>query len=95
GGERLLVFSEVYYPDWKLYVDEQEVPVFRVNYILRAAVVPAGEHTLRMSFEPKLYHDSNLISQYSFYLFVLVLLGLLAWGVVRELRKSQPDSKQA
>lgn len=95
AGDRLLVFSEVYYPDWKLYVDEKEVPVFRVNYILRAAVVPAGEHILRMSFEPKLYHDSNLISQYSFYLFVIVLLGLITLGVLRTTRKVKSESKES
>ena len=56
---KVAVFSEIYYPqDWHLYiVDEQgnnsvEIPIARVNYTLRAAVIPAGEHILRMEFKP-------------------------------------------
>lgn len=56
---KVAVFSEIYYPyDWHLYiVDEQgnnriEIPLARVNYTLRAAVIPAGEHKLRMEFKP-------------------------------------------
>lgn len=51
--DRVAVFSEIYYPDgWHLTVDGQEVPIGRVNYVLRAAVIPAGDHTLVMSFYP-------------------------------------------
>ena len=51
--DRVAVFSEIYYPDgWHLMVDGEEVPLGRVNYVLRAAVIPAGDHTLRMYFSP-------------------------------------------
>lgn len=51
--EKVAVFSEIYYPHgWHLYVDEQEVPLGRVNYTLRAATIPAGKHVLRMAFVP-------------------------------------------
>ena len=56
---KVAVFSEIYYPhDWHLYVVDQdgnnsiEIPLARVNYTLRAAVIPAGAHKLRMVFEP-------------------------------------------
>jgi hypothetical protein len=56
---KVAVFSEIYYPhDWHLYmVDKEgnnsvEIPLARVNYTLRAAVIPAGAHQLRMVFEP-------------------------------------------
>ena len=52
-NDRVAVFSEIYYPhDWHLYCDNQEIPLGRVNYVLRAAVIPAGKHTLRMEFTP-------------------------------------------
>ncbi len=52
-NERLAVFSEIYYPEgWHLYCDGKELPLGRVNYVLRAAVLPAGEHTLYMEFVP-------------------------------------------
>lgn len=56
---KVAVFSEIYYPyDWHLYLLDQdgnnsvEIPLARVNYTLRAAVIPAGAHQLRMVFQP-------------------------------------------
>ena len=56
---KVAVFSEIYYPhDWHLYLVDKdgnnsvELPLARVNYTLRAAVIPAGAHQLRMVFEP-------------------------------------------
>ena len=56
---KVAVFSEIYYPyDWHLYMtdtngeNEVEIPLARVNYTLRAAVIPAGNHKLRMEFKP-------------------------------------------
>ena len=52
--DRVAVFSEIYYPQgWHIYVDDQEIELGRVNYALRAAVIPAGEHTVRMEFVPE------------------------------------------
>ena len=52
-NERVAVFSEIYYPKgWHLYCDGKEIPLGRVNYTLRAAVLPAGSHTLHMEFVP-------------------------------------------
>ena len=53
ANDRVAVFSEIYYPEgWHLYIDGQEKPIGRVNYTLRAAVIPAGEHTITMQFVP-------------------------------------------
>ena len=56
---KVAVFSEIYYPhDWHLYLVDKdgnnsvEIPIARVNYALRAAVIPAGAYKLRMVFEP-------------------------------------------
>lgn len=51
GG--LMVCSEVYYPlGWKLYVDGEEAPMLRANFLFRAVSVPPGNHTVEMRFEP-------------------------------------------
>lgn len=53
ANERVAVFSEIYYPQgWHLYCDGKEIPLGRVNYTLRAAVLPSGQHTLHMEFIP-------------------------------------------
>ena len=55
---KVAVFSEIYYPyDWHLYIvnnngEKVELPIARVNYTLRAAVIPAGHHQLVMEFIP-------------------------------------------
>lgn len=52
--ERLLVFSEVYYPHgWTLTLDGVEQPIHRANYLLRSTVVPAGRHVIEMRFAPQ------------------------------------------
>lgn len=51
---RLFVASEVYYPaGWTASLDGEQVPIHRVDYLLRGVHVPAGEHTLVMRFEPR------------------------------------------
>lgn len=53
-ADRVAVFSEIYYPEgWHIYVDGEEKEIGRVNYALRAAVIPAGQHTIKMEFVPK------------------------------------------
>jgi hypothetical protein len=55
---KVAVFSEIYYPhDWHLYIvnnngEKMELPLARVNYTLRAAVIPAGHYQLVMEFRP-------------------------------------------
>ena len=50
---RLFVASEVYYPaGWNAYLNGEQVPIHRTNYLLRGVHVPEGEHTLEMRFEP-------------------------------------------
>ncbi len=53
ADDRVAIFSEIYYPeDWHLYIDGEEKEIGRANYVLRAAVIPAGEHTIKMKFVP-------------------------------------------
>ena len=45
------VLSDVYYPEgWCALLDGGEVPVTRVDYLLRGVEIPAGIHRLELSF---------------------------------------------
>lgn len=84
SGEQLAVFSEVYYPNgWTAYIDGEEMPHFRANWILRAMMVPAGEHSIEFKFQPKLYATGETISLASS---VLLLLLVVVYAVL-EVRK--------
>ena len=78
--EQLAVFSEVYYaPDWRAYIDGQPAEYFRVNYILRAMVIPAGEHKIEFRDEAPLMHKLDKIAVVFSILFVLAVAGSLVW----------------
>jgi hypothetical protein len=48
-----LVFSEVWYPGWRAWIDGVEVPVYQADLAFRAVFLPtAGQHTVTMRFEP-------------------------------------------
>lgn len=84
SSEQLAVFSEVYYPSgWTAYIDGQPAEYFRANWILRAMVVPAGNHKIEFKFAPKLYSTGETISYISS---ILLLLLIVAYGVF-EIRK--------
>lgn len=75
--ERLAVFSEIYYPDgWTAYVDGQEIPLFRADWTLRAAKLPAGQHTVTMKFAPQSYVLSSNVSRASSGLLLLILMSI-------------------
>ena len=90
AGPRLAVFSEVYYPEgWHASLEDgTEVPVMRADWILRAAVLPEGQHTLTMRFDPPSVSVSAGISRASSILLIVVLL-LAAAGAVFSRKKEE------
>ena len=76
SSARFTVFSDIYYnKGWNAYIDGEPVSHFRVNYVLRALIVPEGKHTIEFKFEPKSYYTGNKISLASSLLLVLATLG--------------------
>ena len=70
----IAVFSEVYYDKgWNMYIDGEQKPYFRADYVLRAAQLPAGNHKVEFKFEPKSYYTGEKISLAGTILLVLCL----------------------
>lgn len=81
--DQLALFSEVYYPQgWEVTVDGKPAEHFRANYILRAMIVPAGEHSIVFEFKPKSYYTGATISAISSSLLILLLIGTLIGNAV-------------
>lgn len=79
GSEKLVVFSDIYYPaGWKCFVDDNETPYMRANYVLRAMIAPPGDHEIKFSFEPQSFITGNKVSLASSVLLILLIGGYLA-----------------
>lgn len=88
--DQLAVFSEIYYPKgWKAFIDGVEVPIFRVNYLLRGLILPAGSYEVVFKYHPESYYKGGMISRIASSVLLAALLGLLiAEGVKRFRRKT-------
>ena len=74
--DELVVFSEIWTSKgWTMWIDGKESPLIRADYILRAAVVPAGNHEIMMRYEPKIWKVGNTIQ---FVSSLILILGLFA-----------------
>lgn len=79
------VFSEIYYPNgWKAYVDGKEVPIVKVNYLLRGLPLAAGKHNIEFRFEPTAFVTGDRISLIAGIISIVLLLA----GIVYLYRNS-------
>lgn len=86
----LAVFSEIYYPKgWNAYVDGTPTPHFRADYVLRAMVLPAGDHKVEFRFEPAVYRVGEKISLASSILLILLAVGLGVAEIRKRLKSNQ------
>jgi hypothetical protein len=91
NSDQLAVFSEIYYPKgWVAKVDGVETPVFRANYILRAMMIPQGEHEVVFEFKPRSYYIGNKISLVSSLLLLLAIAVMVFVDIKK--RKKQIDA---
>ena len=87
-ADELVVFSEIWTrKGWNLYVDGEKHSLLRANYLLRAALIPAGDHALEMRYEPAIWSIGEAISLISSLILILLALGLIV-QVVLSRRKS-------
>jgi hypothetical protein len=68
----LVLLADTYYPGWRAFIDKTPTTIYRADYVLRAVVVPAGQHDVEFRFEPESFRVGKAISAGTL---VIVLLG--------------------
>ncbi len=90
---QITLFSEVYYnPGWEATItpaaggQAQPLEIFRANWILRGAVVPAGDYKIEFTFNPPCFDRGEMYSKITSGILILLLLGGLVAMVIRKRR---------
>lgn len=83
GKDGVAVFSEIYYPGWTATIDGKETEIARANYVLRSIRVPAGKHTVILSFNPK---SLDITEAIAFGTMFILIIGIIA-DIIIEVRK--------
>jgi hypothetical protein len=78
----LLVLTDCYVPDWKVYVDGKRTDLLQAYHTFRAVALPAGEHDVTFRYESKYYKLGSYVSLFA----VVFLCGTLAFAFIRRKR---------
>jgi hypothetical protein len=70
GGE--LQISEINYPGWKIFIDDQQ-ETLEPNNFFRIIYVPKGEHVVRMVYRPFISIGSAIL-QFGFWIIILGII---------------------
>jgi hypothetical protein len=79
SGPGLAVLSDVHFPGWRATADGRDVPIERVDYLLRGVKLGPGEHRIVMTYAPSSWRIGWIVSL----LTALVLLGAVWKGARR------------
>ena len=83
GG--VMVFSEIYYPEWTATVDGRPVEIGRADYVLRALKVDKGQHQVVLTFDPKSVKQTETVAYAAYVVLLLVVL----FGLYAEWKRKQ------
>ncbi len=61
-SNKILFFSDNFFPGWQALVDGQEKKIYRANYSFRAVPIPTGEHQVILSYKPKPLERGAIVS---------------------------------
>ena len=81
GGEGVAIFSEIYYDKgWQAYVDGKPCDSFRADYLLRAMVLPEGNHRVEWRFRAP---NWNLATTITLICSILIIFALVITAIYK------------
>ncbi len=85
-----IVINSLYFPGFKMYLQDKngtkiEVPILKVNGLVKGVVIPKGEYSINLFYQPfsKFFIVFNL-----FYILILLPLGLVILFLIKIFRKN-------
>jgi hypothetical protein len=91
----LLVLTDVHYPGWKATVNGHEVPIQRVNYLMRGIPLYPGPARVEFTYEPASWRIGWILSLAGLLLLVAVLAVSTASRLRRGRARGRPDAAEA
>lgn len=90
--DQLVVFSEIWTEKdgWHMQIDGVEHPILRADYLLRCALIPAGQHEIVMRYQPKIWKTGNIIALVTS---LLIIAGCLI-AAVQTLRNKKNSAQK-
>lgn len=86
-GPRILVVSQNHHPHWQAFVNGEQKPLIRANYLWTAVALSAGEHTVELRYHDPIVATTRWIS---FAGTAILIIGLVIFA-----RKPTEDTEDA
>lgn len=87
-----LVLADTWYPGWQATVNGEPAALLRANYLLRAVLLPAGQHRVVLDFRPDSLARGAVVSLAAA-LLLLAIAGVGVWQMRRsDDRRGAPGS---
>jgi len=61
-NDSILILTDVFYPGWRILIDDEPSEILRANGLVRAVIVPEGSHTVEFQYVPDSFWLGMIIS---------------------------------
>lgn len=73
-GTSMLIVANTFYNGWNAYIDGKPTTLYRVNWTMNGVLLPEGNHTIILRYEPISYRIGLWISALSLFAFVAIVI---------------------
>nr|MBP7055807.1 YfhO family protein [Candidatus Omnitrophota bacterium] len=77
----MLVLSDTYFKDWRVFVNGKRGDIIRVNHFMRGVLLEPGKSSVVFEFAPKVFYISMALSIAGFIMVLIYLLADLSSGI--------------
>ena len=73
-GNSMLFLGDIYYPEWKAYIDGKETRIYEAFGLFRAVYLEKGEHTVEFKYSKDLFYAGLAVTLLSISGLILLIL---------------------